>query len=517
MTQYTEILRLSSQGISQRSIALSCECSRNTVAKVIVRAEELNLRWPFKNDVTDGELEKQLFPEVIPSKTNHRPPDLEYIHKEMAKNGVTLKLLWNEYCESCRSANELPLMYSQFCLHYQKFAQNRRATMHIHRKPGEQIEVDWAGTRAYVVDRDSGEQISAYLFVGVLSYSQYAYVEAFFSQYQESWIQAHVKMYRFFGGVSRILVPDNLKTGVEQVSWYTPVINKTYHEMSVHYDTAVIPARVRRPKDKPNAEGTVGNLTTWILAALRNEKFFTLSELNDAVHEKLHVFNHKPFQKKEGSRFSIFDLEEKVMLLPLPSRHFERAIWKTATVQFNYHIAVDKMHYSVPYEYIKHIVDVRITQNIIEVFYQNHRICSHRRLYGRVGQYSTCEVHMPLDHQQYLQWNAQRFLDWSEKVGPNTHRTVKAILSSHKVEQQGYKACMALLKLTDKFGVASVEAACTKALTYTPNPSFKSVKTILSTGQEKSNPDTLPKPKAETSEYGFTRGANYYGGYDYDK
>lgn len=512
MTKYREILRLYSQGISQRSIALSCECSRNTVSKVVARAKELNITWPLSSEITDGELEKKLFSNSQQSTTVPRKyPDLEYIHKELAKNGVTLRLLWSEYCEECRLSNELPLMYSQFCYHYQQFAEKKRATMHIPRKPGEQIEVDWAGQTAAIVDRDTGEIIFAYVFVGVLSYSQFAYVEAFLSQDQESWISAHVNMYRFFGGVSRILIPDNLKTGVEKVSWYTPVINKTYHEMAEHYDTAVIPARVRKPKDKPNAEGTVGIISTWIIAALRKQKFFSLQELNGAIKEKLHTFNSKPFQKREGSRTSIFLEEEKSLLLPLPTNPYELAVWKQATVQFNYHITVDKMHYSVPYEYIKHKVDVRVTRNVIEVFYHNHRICSHPRLYGRAGQYSTNDAHMPEDHQNYLQWNAERFLSWAEKIGPNTNITVKSILSSHKVEQQGYRSCMALLKLADKYSVPRLEAACKKALSYTPHPSFKSVKTILSTGQDKVTGEQTAKTNDDSANYGFTRGADYYG------
>jgi transposase len=248
MTKYREILRLTSQGISQRSIAICCECSRNTVSKVIARATELNVKWPLNPDITDGELDKLFFPqEETPAGRRH--PDLEYIHKEFAKSGVTLKLLWSKYCEECRLHHELPLMYSHFCYHYQKYAENKRATMHIPRKPGEQIEVDWAGQTASIVDRDTGEIIPAYIFVAVLSYSQYAYVEAFLSQDQESWISAHVNMYRFFSGVARILVPDNLKTGVQKIDWYTPIINKSYHEMAEHYNTAVIPARVRKPKD----------------------------------------------------------------------------------------------------------------------------------------------------------------------------------------------------------------------------------------------------------------------------
>jgi hypothetical protein len=346
----------------------------------------------------------------------------------------------------------------------------------------------------------------------VLPFSQYAYVEAFPSMKQESWIAAHVNMFQFFCGVSRILVPDNLKTGVIKTDWHNPEINKVYREMSEHYNTAIIPARVHKPKDKASVESTVGNISTWIIAALRNEKFFTLTELNKSIRSKLINFNSKPFQKKEGSRLSIFLGEEKSMLLPLPATPFELATWKQATVQFNYHIQVEKMHYSVPHEYIKYIVDVRITKNVIEVFYNNHRLCSHPRLYGHIGQYSTMEEHMPEDHQKYLKWNSSRFIAWAEKVGPSTTITIKSILASYRVEEQGYKSCMGLLKLADKYSLSRLEAACARVLYYTPHPSYKSVKSILTTGQDKLTIETKKHDIDETEAFGFTRGAEYYGG-----
>ena len=510
MTNYREILRLNSQGISQRSIAASCACSRNTVAKVLSLAQEIDVAWPLREGISDNDLHRLFFPEAAAPPSRKRP-DYEYIHKEMAKCGVTLSLLWSEYCESCRQSNEIPLMYSQFCHYYQQFTVKNKVTMHIHRKPGEQIEVDWAGQTTPVIDRVTGEIINAYVFIGVLSSSQYAYVEAFLSQNQECWIAAHVNMYKFFGGVTRILVPDNLKTGVEKASWYSPVINKVYQEMAEHYGTAVIPARVRRPKDKPNAEGSVKIISTWILAALRNQQFFSLAELNSTIKEKLLAYNCKPFQKKEGSRLSVFLEEEKPMLLPLPAAPYELATWKIATVQFNYHISVEKMHYSCSYEYIKQKVDVRITQNVVEVFFNNLRICSHPRLYGRPGQYSTVTAHMPEDHKKYTQWNAERFIVWGESIGPNTAVTVKSIISSHKVEQQGYRSCMGLLKLADKYSVVRLEAACCKALSYTPKPGYQNIKTILTTGQDKVPVEKASPPTDDSASHGFTRGAGYYG------
>lgn len=513
MTGYREILRLYAQGISQRSIAKSCGCSRNTVASVLTQSQQRKIEWNGVHDLTDSDLQNILFPGKIQPYLR-KPPDCEYIHREMAKSGVTLSLLWNEYCELCRLSNEIPLKYTQYCNYYRKFAVTTKATMHINRKPGEQTEVDWAGQTATIIDRDSGEIINAYIFVAVLSSSQYAYVEAFLRQDLECWIAAHVNAFRFFGGVTRILTPDNLKTGVDQASWYTPVINKTYHEMAEHYGTAVIPARVRKPRDKPNAEGAVGVISTWVLAALRHQKFFSLSELNESILDKLAIFNSKPFQKKTGSRLSVFLEEEKYALQPLPVSLYELAIWKIAIVQFNYHITVEKMHYSIPYEYIKHQVDVRITRQVIEVFFNNHRICSHPRLHGREGQYSTVTEHMPDDHQQYTQWNGERFISWAESVGPHTVIAIKAILTSHKIEQQGYRSCMALLKLADRYSVTRLESACARALSYTPSPSYKNISTILKSGQDKlSKPETEIHTNGEADKHGFTRGADYYGGH----
>ena len=386
MTKYREIIRLTGLGFSQRNIMASCGVAQKTVVKVQKRARELNLSWPLDESMTDTELQRLMFAKESLVSKNKRMPDYDYIHKELLRNGVSKKLLWTEYMEDCRANGDEPLMYSQFCYHIQQDEQKRRATMHINRKPGEQVEVDWAGDPATIIDPDTGEILKAYIFVGVMTYSQYAYVEAFLDMKQKSWITAHVHMYEFFGGVARILVPDNCKTAVvHNGGWKDQQINETYQEMAEHYGTAIIPARIRTPKDKPNAEGTVGNISTWITAALRNEQFFSLVELNRAIREKLEQFNRKLFQKKEGSRLDLFLEDEKPLLSPLPATRFELSDWKTATVQFNYHISVDGMLYSVPYEYIKKKVDVKVTDTTIEIFYNHNRIASHHRLKGRLG------------------------------------------------------------------------------------------------------------------------------------
>jgi transposase len=520
MTKYREIIRLKSLGFSERNIALSCSVSRNTVAKVVAQAQAMKIFWPLEDNMTDAMLEKTMFPKNPTEQKNKRIPDFEYIRKELIRQGVTKKLLWIEYCEDCRMNNETPLMYSQYCHYIQQDEQKRHATMRIPRKPGEQVEVDWAGDPAFIIDPDTGKLTEAWLFVGVMTFSQYAYVEAFVNEKQKAWILAHIHMFEFFGGIARILVSDNCATAVnlKKSSWNNQELNTTYREMAEHYGTAIIPARVRKPKDKPNVESCVGNIATWITAALRNEQFFSLAEINTAIKEKVRRYNANTFQKKEGSRIGLFLGEEKPLLAPLPATRFELADWKIATVQFNYHIAVEKMHYSVPYNYIKNKVDVRITETTIEVFLGQDRIASHKRLFGRPGQYSTVVEHMPTNHQKYLEWNGERFRKWAKNIGTSAYEVTNSILASGYVEQQTYKSCMGLLRLAEKHSDASLEEACKKALLYSSSPSYKSIKNLLTTMKDKQHDlSENGSTTVDTSNrFGITRGAKYYGGKQHD-
>ena len=514
MTKYKDILRLHSQGISGRNIATSLQCSRHTIRAVLVRAAEEGINWPLPEGMTDTVLEQTLFGKKS-TKQKYKSPDFEYMHQELAKSGVTLMLLWKEYFESCRLENSRPLMYSAFCFQYQQFSAKHKASLHVEHKPGERMEVDWAGDTASLKNNISGKAIPVYVFVAVLPCSGYAYAEGFLNRGLESWINAHVNAYEFFGGATKLLIPDNLKTGVVKADWYSPEINKTYQEMAEYYGTAVIPTGVRKPKQKASVERAVGMLSTWIIAALRDRQFFSLWELNEAMRHKLSDFNRKPFQKKPGNRESAF-AEELPFLIPIPPKPFELSNWKIATVQLNYHIACDKMNYSVPYEYIKCKVDVRLTQNIVEIFYKGSRIASHKRLYGHSGQYNTNIEHMPEKHKQYTQWNAERFIRWAAEVGPNTEQTVRAIIASRKVEQQSYKSCIALLKLADTYSIARLEGACELALRYHSCPGFRNIKTILKTGSDKrakkAVDEELKKQEKEANQFAFIRGTIYYGG-----
>lgn len=507
MTNYREILRLDSLGLNKTQIAAACGCSRTTVIQVLRLAQDKRIVYPLPDSISDKQLAELLFPAVA-GKPVFRMPDYENVHRELQRNGVTLNLLWLEYCDACRSAGETPYQSTQFNKYYNDFLAKKNATMHLNHRPGEIMQVDWAGDTTAITDTDTGEVMPAYIFVATLPYSGYSYVEAFFSMNQECWTEAHVNAFKYFGGVARIIQCDNLKTGVQKHGKSEVTLNQNYRELSEHYGTAIIPARVRTPRDKAMVEGTVGVISTYILASIRNSRFLSLQELNGAVWDRLEVFNNKPFQKKDGSRTLLFG-EEKPFLLPLPQRPFELAEWKVATVGPNYHISVSSMNYSVPYEYIKQKVDVRVTRSTLEVLFDGNRICSHRRLYGRANQYSTFEDHMPPNHRQYVQWNGERFAKWAEKIGSCTEAAVRAILSGYKVEQQGYKACLGLLKLADKYTAERLENACKRALSYTPRPSYKNIQAILSSGQDSIRDEHPANPSS--SQYGFTRGADYYG------
>jgi len=509
MTNYREILRLKSLGFNNRQIADSSGATRQTVIAVLQRAAICELSYQTAEALSDRELAKVLFQQGAGGKPAFMMPDYDWVHSELARPGVTLQLLWLEYCDKCIGSGETPYQLTQFKKYYREYAAQTKATMHLSRKPGELMEVDWAGQTAVIIDDTTGEVIDAFVFVAVLPYSGYGYVEAFLNQAQPSWIAAHVNAYEYFGGVTRILVPDNLKTGVSKHTKSEIVLNRTYQELAEHYGTAVIPTRVRTPKDKATVEGTVGIISTYILAAIRNQKFFSLSELNAEIRERLHKFNHKPFQRKDGSRAALF-AEEHRFLLPLPTRAYELSEWKKATVQYNYHILADGHYYSVPYEYIKREVDVRLTRNVVEVFSSGSRICSHVRLYDRQSLYSTEDAHMPPNHQAYSQWNGDRFRAWAEKIGANTTVVVEALFAGCKVEQQGYRTCMSLLKLSEQYTPERLEAACGAALRYTPRPSYKAIQTILKSGRDKLPDET--QASAEASKYGFTRGSDYYKG-----
>lgn len=520
MSKESQILQLRSQGHSQRRIADMLKVSRNTVAKVFKALETNPISETEVSALNHHELHLKLFPEdeFVPVLV---APDHEYIHKELLKNGVTLKLLWEEYVDACRSSCKPPYMYSQFCKLYQDYVDKHNLTMHISHKPGDKLMVDWAGTSMPLYDKLTGNSCKVYLFVATLPFSMYCFAKACLTMKEEDWINVHIDMYEYLGATTRLLIPDNLKVGIlSNKKHEDPIANRAYQELADHYHSALLPARVLSPKDKAAVEGSVGTLTTHIIARLRNRKFFSINEMNAAIKKELGLFNQNAFQKREGSRYSVFIEEEMPFMQPLPKYPYEFAQWKVAKVQINYHIAIDYQNYSVPYEYVKKDVDVRYTKSMIEVFYKGSRICSHKRIYGRRGQYETVTSHMPANHQFYSQWDSERFLKWASSIGSSTMQVVQRQFESYRVEEQAYKGCLSLLKLADKYSPERLENACHVALERIPSPRYKNIRLILEAGQDKKAIENLECNTATSpgfNKHAIIRGADYYGGDYHEK
>lgn len=516
MIDYREILRLKSLGYKNTDIAVSVHSSRNTIQEVVNIAGALNISWPLDNDVSNAALEELLYPERKAKDENRLVPDYPKIHRELARKGVTLTLLWTEYCVEAAAAGKKPYMSTQFNDNYRKWARISKATMRIHRKPGDTMEVDWAGATITIYDPVTGDTTAAYLFVAALSCSCYVYAEACRNMQSESFINCHVHAYEYFGGTTRLLVPDNLRTGVTKNTRYETVIPRAYREMAQHYSTAIVPARVKSPDDKPNAEGSVKYATTWILAALRNEHFFSFEEAKAAVAEKLEDLNTRPFKKRVGNRRLAYENEEKEFMQPLPKAPFEPAVWSTATVQNDYLITDGINKYSVPFDLIGEEVTIRTSKDTVEVFFSGDRIASHTRVRKAQRDPIRKKEHMPLAHQKYLSYNQDSFRSWAKENGENTEKIIEFFLTSDKEPEQGYKYCVGLMKLAERYNPSRIEKACERILSVTTQPSLRSITTILKNGQDRIPVEKVSEPPVSTGRHskGITRGAAAFRGGD---
>lgn len=512
MIDYREILRLHSQNHSQRRIETSVHSSHQTVKSVLENAAKYDISWPLDDDMTNEKLDEMLNNSAkkhgfIP----YAEPDYAYIHRELSKKGVTLTLLWNEYCERCYANGEKPYMSTQFGDKYRSWARITKATMRINHKPGETMQVDWAGGTIPYYDSVTGEEYKAYLFVAVLPCSGIIYVEACTDMKQENWLLCHVHAYEYFDGVTKILVPDNLKTGVTANTRYETQLNASYRELAEYYGTAIVPARVRKPQDKGLVEKSVGFSTTWITAALREQKFLSFSDVKTAVAERLEVINNKPFQKRPSSRREAYENEEKEFMLPLPAHPYEPAVWTQATVGNDYLISDGLNKYSVPFDLIGEKVQIRLTKNTFEVYFNGNRVTSHKRLEKYSVQPVVNPDHMPENHRKYLMYNSEEFRRWSADVGKCTESVVKHFLETGKAPEQGYKSCVSLVKLGERYGKKKLESACERMISLSSAPSIRTITTILKNSRQPAeNTDTKFASEDSCNKYGITRGAAYF-------
>ena len=325
----------------------------------------------------------------------------------------------------------------------------------------------------------------------------------------ENWLNCHVHAFNYFGGVARLLIPDNCKTATVSNTRYETVLNRSYQELAEYYGTAIVPARVRKPQDKSAAEASVRLVETWIIAALRDMKFFSLRELNEAVAEKLEELNNREFKQHTGTRRSAYLEEEQAYMLPLPTAPFEAAVWSAAKVPNDYLVSDGRNKYSVPYNLIGEKVDIRVTKTIVEVYFHGSRVASHRRLQTKQREPLMKLEHMPQEHQRYLAYNAENFKTWAMSVGPMTEKAVYHFLDSGKAPEQGYKACASLKKFGDRYGRKRLENACGRVLAFTTTPSVRNISSLLK--NERTLPDNpQPAQPKNINHYGITRGAAYF-------
>ena len=479
MRKTREILRLYHElKLGKKQIAKICAVSPSTVVEYVRKSETVGLRWPLSEALDDTAIESLLFP--AEPKTSCRPlPVMAELRKELQVKGVTLMLLWQEYKERSPEGYQ----YSQFCDIYRRWTKTLDLSLRQEYLAGEKLFIDFAGKTIPITNRYTGQITEAEIFVAVLGASNYTYAEAVQSQSLPSWIGAHTRAFEYFGGVSALLIPDNLKSGVSKACRYEPELNPTYLEMCQHYGTVAMPARAGKPRDKAKVEAGVLLVTRWITAALRHRTFFSIAELNTAIRGLLERLNNRKFKKLDSTRRQLFETIDRPALKPLPVERYIYAQWKKATVNIDYHIEVEGHFYSVPCQLVRQKVDVRITTDTIGIIFKGKRIASHPRSYQR-GKFTTITEHMPKSHQAYKDWTPSRLISWAQKAGPGTAQLIETIMTTRPHPQQGFRSCLGIMSLGKKYTNERLEAAAHRALAIR-SYSYRSIRAILESGMDK--------------------------------
>ena len=505
MKKILETLRLREQlGFTNRQIADVIKASPTTVGDYLRRADMAAIDYSAGVELGHELLEQRLFPPALPSNVKRPQPNWAYIHSELKRKHVTLDLLWREY----KQTHVEGLEYSSFCENYRRWAGKLNVSMRQHHAPADKLFVDYAGATIDVVDGTTGEVRQAQLFVAVLGASNYTFAEATWTQSIADWVGSHVRSLNFFGGSPRCVVPDNLKSGVTRAVFFEPTINETYADWARHYGIAILPTRVAKPKDKAKVEGAVLIAERWIIAALRNEQFFSLSALNRTIATLLASLNTRPFKKMTGSRLSAFEALDKPELLPLPSQPYEFADWQKRRVGIDYHVEVDGHYYSVPYQHAKEEVLVRIGEKTVEAYLRGKRIASHLRKHSK-ARHTTAPEHMPENHKAIADWTPAKFRIQAQKIGPHTLAVVEHQLNTRKYPEQAYRSCVGILRHINTHGKEALEQACELALQIN-SANYRSISSILKTGKAKT---TEPQSQTETllpEHHSNVRGADYY-------
>jgi len=504
MSKAKEILRLKGQDFSYRDIASSVGCSKTVVGETIRRATEAGIE--SAEAYTETELEKMLFPEKYSDCIGTDEPDMGYILTELSRKHVTRQLLWEEY----KLDHPSGLMYSQFCERIRIAMKANEIDYHKTHKGGEECEVDWAGTGIPYFDLKGKEWRTSAIFVAALPASAYPFAYAYPDQKSASWIDAHIRAFKFFGGTPRILIPDCAKTAVITPDLFDPILSKSYQEMASHYDITIIPARPGKPRDKNYVENTVGNVSRRIIAALRNERFTSIEEINAAIGEKLEAFIDSPFKKLPGSRRSAFEKIDKPMLRPLPKNHYELAHFKICKIGVNYHAEYDGFFYSTPYEHRGKECLIRATGDTIEIFVSGERVCSHIK-HTSGNRYVTIPEHLPDQHKVVSEWNDERFVLWAGNYGRNTEAYITALLASTEYSVQAYRMCMGVLREAKNASPEIVEAASAMVL---ENEQFSSK--YFSLAIKRKIKESEKQKSVRVVEHENIRGAKAFAGGEYN-
>ncbi len=508
MRQIRQALRLHLEaGLSYAQIARAVGIGKGTVGKFILLARAAGVDWTVAQTLTDEALEARLYRPAVPRSSRQLEPDYAWIHQELKRPGVTLQLLWEEYQRQHREDGQSAYKYTSFCVKYRAWAAALKRSMRQIHVAGERLFVDYAGQTVPVIDATSGEIRRAQIFVAVLGASNYTYARATATQNAADWVGSIIQALEFIGGVPRLIVPDQTRALIARPDRYEPAVNRLVEEFSDHYDVAVLPARPAHPRDKPKVEVGVQVVERWILARLRNRRFFSLAELNAAVGELLSELNQRPFKKLPGCRASAFDALDRPVLRPLPAARMPIARFKRARVNIDYHVELDGHYYSVPHRLVRSQVELRITGTTVEIFAGSQRVAVHAYS-SRRGAHTTIAEHMPASHRAHREWTPQRLIQWGERIGAATAAVVRWQMEHRPHPEQGYRACLGLQRLARQFGEPRLEAACARALSIR-SPTYRSVASILASALDRQQTPTAPA-QAALPLHENVRGPDYY-------
>ena len=511
MRKIRDVLRLTQMmGLSRRQVAEATGVCKSTVSDYIRRAEAAGITWPITDRLGDAELELRLFP-VVGKTTVRAEPDWPRIHAELKRPGVTLVLLWQEY----QAEHPGGYSYSRFCELFDRWRARLSVTMRQTHAAGDKLFVDWAGDTIPVLNAATGEERSTHIFVAALGASNYTYAEARWTETLSDWIGAHANALADIGGAPKALVPDNLKAGITKPSRYEPGINRTYQDLADHYGCVVLPTRIRKPRDKAKVEVAVQIVERFVLAKLRNRRFFSLAELNVAIKQCVAAINAKVMRKIGASRVELLEMLDRPALKELPAKPYEYAEWKRARVAPDYHIEIAGHFYSVPSRLIREIVEARITGTTVEIFHKGQRVAAHAFSPMR-RRHTTIPDHMPSAHRRYAEWTPTRMMKEAARIGPATVALFDAIMRAKPHPEQGFRSCLGILRLEKSYGAARIEAAAKRGNDIGAT-TCGSISSILQHGLDKAylGEDRSPAgnsalPDARPIHHQNIRGRGYY-------